>query len=621
MLPDSKDTSANALVLHEFGESRISDGDFQLNHQYYAKIKIFNQKGFDQATVVIPVHKQDSRKEQISGIVATTYNWENGGVQETKFDPRQVFTENKNKYYDLVKFTLPNVRQGSVIEIQYTFRSPFVFNFKPWEFQSDIPKLHSEYHARIPANYIYNITLKGFYKLTENKSELIKDCFNPEGSGIADCSLLKFVIKDLPAFKEEEYMIAKSNYLSGISFELSEIRYFTGTVDKITKEWKDVDQELRTDDKFGVQLRRGKDVFKDAIALILVSGSDSLDKARKIYHYVRGWYRCNGTYGKYSEFGIKKAYDSKTGNVGDINLSLIAALQYAGFNAEAAILSTRENGLPVELHPVLSEFNYVVAKLNVNGQTYLLDATDASLPFGVLPIRCLNGKARIIPAKKSSYWMEILPKEKRKQTTYVDLKLQENGRITGKINVTHSGYDAIDERETIASHSSLEKYVQALGAKWNSLQITQHSLSNVDDADKPLTGQFSVEIEGADYADKSKLYLNPFFTEKLDKNPFTLQERLFPVDFGAPIESQLIVRLEIPEQFVLIDPPAPVALGLPNKGGRFLFDVQQTGKHITLKSLLSLNRAVYSPDEYHYLKELFNKVIEAHQTNLVLSRK
>jgi hypothetical protein len=105
----------------------------------------------------------------------------------------------------------------------------------------------------------------------------------------------------------------------------------------------------------------------------------------------------------YSESGIKKAFDNKTGNVGDINLSLIAALKYANLDVEPMMLSTRDNGLVTEIYPVITEFDYVVAKLNIGDKVYLLDATDQYYPFGLVPVRCLNGKGRVM-GNKESYW-------------------------------------------------------------------------------------------------------------------------------------------------------------------------------------------------------------------------
>ena len=107
--------------------------------------------------------------------------------------------------------------------------------------------------------------------------------------------------------------------------------------------------------------------------------TDSLKKAQQIFDFIKNWYTWNDYFDKYSDLGIKKAFDSKTGNVGDINLSLVAALNHAGFVAEPVILSTRDNGLPIEVHPVMSNFNYVIGKVKINNTTYLLDATDPFL--------------------------------------------------------------------------------------------------------------------------------------------------------------------------------------------------------------------------------------------------
>ena len=181
-----------------------------------------------------------------------------------------------------MKFAIPNVRVGSVIEISYELESPFIFNFRNWEFQSDIPKIKSEYWATIPGNYLYNISLRGYLKLTKNENILIKDCFTPGGGGTADCSRYKWEIDNVPAFVEEDYMTEKSNFVSMINFELSEVDYIDGRKDRVTKEWKDADQELKSSDRFGVQLKRGKSIMDGHIDALLKNETDPLGKAQKI---------------------------------------------------------------------------------------------------------------------------------------------------------------------------------------------------------------------------------------------------------------------------------------------------------------------------------------------------
>jgi hypothetical protein len=616
-----KDTSATALVLDEFGEAYFDNSnDNNLLFEYHTKIKILKKAGVSCGTFEIPLRKSEGREEIIRELKASTFDDASGSMKELKLDLKKVYTENYNKYYNIKKFALPDVQVGSVIEVYYQLESPFFFyNFRPWEFQSDIPKVNSEFWCLIPAKYVYNISLKGYLTLAKNESELVKECFSPGGGYRADCSRLKFGMKDIPAFKEEEYMTAKSNFLSSINFELSEFHYYDGRRDKITKEWKDVDQELRLDSKFGVQIKRGKDIMDHHIDLLIGNESDPLIKARSIYDFIKGHYLWNDTYGKYSELGIKKAFDKKTGNVGDINLSLIAALKYAGLNVEPLLLSTRENGAVTPLYPVLTEFDYVIAKLNVNDKVFLLDATDDFYPFGLIPTRCLNGKGRVL-GEKESYWYDLKASEKEKTVSVLNLVLDSNGVMRGSLQYSYTGYSAIRKRKKISQAGSHAEYIRAISATLPGLSVKKFQIENQDDYKKPLVVKLDVEMEAGDYTSDNFLF-NPFLVEQVKRNPFRSAERLYPVDFGAPLEDVIIFSLEYPSDYEIDGLPSKVGLALPQSGGRYIFDIQNTGNKLTMNNSLLIAKAEFSSQEYHYLKELFNQVVATHQTELVFKKK
>jgi hypothetical protein len=614
------DTAAVAVMLDEFGESYIdNDNDHNLIFEYHAKIKILKQAGVSYGTFEIPLRKVEGRTEKILTIKASSFNIENGSMRERKLDSKNVYSENQNKYYNATKFAIPNVKVGSVIDVYYKLESPFIYNFRTWEFQCEIPKVQSEYWALIPANYVYHISLTGFLTLTKNESERVKECFAPGGGMRADCSRLKYSIKDIPAFNEEDFMTAKSNFLSAINFELSQINYFDGRKDLITKEWKDADQELRLSSDFGLQIKRGKDIVSNDIDQLVGSMTDELSKAEKIYEFIKERYHWNRTYGKYSEFGIKKAFDSKTGNVGDINLSLIAALKYAGINVEPLVLSTRDNGLPSELYPVLSDFNYVIAKVNIADQVYLLDATDDYHPFGLIPLRCLNGKGRVL-GEKESYWFELKPADRAKTITFINLML-DNNIFKGVIQYTYLGYEAVNQRRKLGSSASQEDYVNEMESQWNGIDIKSYAIENFEDPKKQLVIKLEVEAEIIDKLNDHDFLFNPFLIEQWKRNPFRSSERLYPVDFGAPLEEVMIFNLEYPSDYEIEGLPNKIGLALPQNGGRYTFEIKNFGNKLSMNNSLLIARPVFTSREYHYLKELFNNVIGAEQTQLVFKKK
>lgn len=614
-----RDTTAEAVVLDEFGEAYFDNsGENNLLLVHHFMIKILKPAGLDRADFAIPMYKDNGKSEWVREIQASSYTMENGSMKITKLEPRNIFTEKKSENLDYRKFAIPNVKVGSVIEVRYVHETPWIFNFRTWNFQSDIPKVKSEFWASMPGNYIYNVSLKGFLKLSKNESELVKDCFTPGGGYKADCSRMKLAIKNIPAFVDEEFMTAASNFISSVHFELSEVRYFDGRVDKVTKEWKDVEDELRKSNRFGLQLKRGKDLG-NAIEVLVTGETDPLVKAKKVHNYIRNWYQWNGEYSKYCDNGIKKAFDSKKGNIGDINLSLIAALRYADLDASPVILSTRANGLPHDLYPVLSDFNYVVAKLNIGEQSYLLDATETYSPFGVLPHRCLNGRGRVLEDKKS-YWYDLVPKEKDRTMVIMNLKLDDDGYFRGTMQNLHMGYDAVDARRSFLAHSSEDDYVKELDSKLARVSIKSAKFENADDVEKPFVEKFDVEIEGFDEVNPNVLLLNPYIVKFHTENPFKSNERLYPVDFGTPIEEVLSLTIELPEGFVPDNLPGTVGLALPNQGGQFILKTELVGLKLVLNHSLAISRTVYSSAEYHYLKELFDRIIQLQNTDIVFKK-
>jgi hypothetical protein len=614
------DTSAYAIVLNEFGEAYIDNvGENNLVLEYHVKIKILSKRGLDQANFEIFLRKRERSKEFIRSVEGKTYSLVNNSITTTELEKNQIFTTNLNQYRDSYKFTMPAATVGSIIEVRYILESPFIFNFWPWKFQSDIPKLKSEFWARIPGNYVYSMSKRGYLQLQTNGSSLVKDCFTP-GPYKADCALYKYSMINIPAFEVEDYMTAKSNFISGIDYELSEIRHFDGRVVKYTKTWQDVDKELNTDEEFGSQVKKGRSLWENKIGETLKTEPDPLKKATGIYEQVRDWFVWDGVYGKYTELGLKKAVESRKGNIGDINLSLVAALQAAGLNAQPVILATREAGLPNPLYPVISDFNYVVAHVQINNEKYLLDASDHFLPFGLLPVRCLNGKGRLIGKKDSeSAWVELNPRDKQKQQITLTLTLIEN-KFKGNLLVVSHGYEAYDKRKEIAAEESVSKFKEKAKLNSHDFEIADYEIENMDNLSQPLIEKLNVELS-LDSNDPNTLYLNPFFVERWKQNPFKSNQRLYPVDFGAPLETIFMLTLEYPEHYVVDEMPKSVAMALPQSGGRFLLNITNPDNKVSMTSIINLSKVVYTSAEYHNLKELFSRIVDAQQSQIVLKRK
>ncbi len=622
----SKDISAHAVVLQEFGRSRIavaSDDNIKLIYEYHVKIKIFDNKGFDYGTVQIPVYNNsdaDSYEsvEDISGV--TYYKDDNGATQRIELEKKKIYPVKENKHWANYKFALPGLRNGCVIEYKYRIESPYFENFHSWQFQTDIPKVYSEYEVHIPGFWVYNASLKGFLKLTKNSGEIERTCFSTHGAS-CDCSKMVYAISDIPAFVGEDYMTSSKNFLSAINFELME---YTSPYDnikhKMTGEWKDIDYQLKIYNDFGGQLKK-KGAVKDQIAPLIAGKTDDMEKAKAIYAHHQKWFKWNEHYGIYSVDGISKALQSHEGNVADINLSLVTALNTAGLNASAVLLSTRENGLINMLYPVIGDFNYVVARVEIGGKEYLLDATDPLLPFGMLPLRCLNDKGRVMSLDKASYWTDLNLPQKEQSTYTMDLSLGDDGKLKGSLLVYSSGYKAYLKRKAIKKFNTPDEYIEDMGGKLPRLKILKSEITNLDSLEKPVSEKYEIEMNLYDKLSGNKLVFNPYLLDKITTNPFKLTERDFPVDWGMASDDRFILTMHLPAQYTIETPPQTTAVALPNSGGKFLTNYEPDNNTFTFSHVIQFSKSVYSPAEYPYLKELYNKIIQSEKTEMVFKKK
>lgn len=621
-----KDTSAHAVVLNEHGVCRITptnSDDIKLEYSYHVKIKFFDDKEFErEGTIEIPVYSGDGQTyEEVTSIKGITYYKDDKGqVQQVELDPKKVYREKQDKHWTIVKFAMPALRKGCIIEVKYELESPYAYDFHKWMFQGYIPKMNSEYEAHIPGFWTYNISLRGFLKLTKNNATLERGCFSIGGAN-ADCTYLQYGMKDVPAFVVEDYMTAPKNYMSGIYFELMEEQDLqTGGKIKVSKEWKDVDYNLKDDYSVGGQLKR-KELLKERITPVIVNVTDSLQKAKAVYSYIQKSFKWNEVETIYSVDGIKKALDAHTGSSADINLSLVTALNSAHIPAEAVLLSTRDNGAVNKLYPSKDDFDYVVARTTIGGKTYMLDATDPLLAFGMLPMRCLNDQGRVFSLDKPSYWIDMTTPQRETTTYAFNLTLQDNGKLKGTVTRYSTGYSAYLKRKDIKKFNSTDEYFEHLGEKLTKIKILNAKVSGLDSLDMPVTETFEVEMSVFDNMNHDRLAFNPFIFDRITTNPFKLAERDYPVDWGMPSDERYIVTIRLPQQFTIENPPQALAYSMPNRGGRFLTGFENDSNTFTFSYVTQFNKSIYSAEEYPYLKELYNKIILSEKNEMVFKKK
>ncbi|MDQ2795433.1 MAG: DUF3857 domain-containing protein, partial [Bacteroidota bacterium] len=513
--PFAADSAAAAVVLCDYGRSQLKGHGtgFQVVFERITRIKILKKAGFAEATVEIPLYHRAENSEKLTNLRGCTYNLVDGKPEKTRLEPTGVFLEKRTPNVNVQKFTLPNVREGSVVEFAYTLTSDYLFNFQDWTFQRAIPVRWSEYRVSIPVFYKYNIisqTSRPFdvQEARVGATTMTLDHTVGDGGGLsagmvtgmlnlmAPTEEHRWVLKQLPGLRPEPYMTTLADYAAHLDFELAGEQWPDQPYHDLTGTWEKINARLLNDEDFGGRLDHAGFLKEQAGALAAQFPAVPA-RAAAVRALVMAAVRYDGTNRYFAPEPLRKALDAHRGSAADVNLLLIAALRQAGLTAHPLLLSTRGHGAINPDFPLLEYFNYVAAVVVLpDGHDLLLDATDPLLPCGLLPGRCLNRVGRVVGATPAtSRWVDLTPTQRRVRYQQVSLALDAQGGLRGKVHAEHGGYAAAEERERLADLGE-QKYLAAVGQRHEAFTLAKPTLAHTDDVDHPLALDYEFRQPG-----------------------------------------------------------------------------------------------------------------------------
>ena len=243
---------------------------------------------------------------------------------------------------------------------------------------------------------------------------------------------------------------------------------------------------------------------------------DDHQRAKSVYYYMQDHFNLDkeNTF-IYSHVNVKKAYEEKNGSMAEINIALINALNAVGLDAKIMLLSTRDNGIPTKSHPILSDFNYVIAYLTIDDTVVLLDASDRFMTYGQTPFKTLNGQGRVLDFENGSYWRSTSPKITSSELKEITLKLDEEGALKGEIVIKSAGYDASKRRQWIDEMSE-DDYLDYLESGEGDIMVNAYNNEQLKQLDSTLTERFDIEFD-AEESIGNEIFLNPFILNTFNR--------------------------------------------------------------------------------------------------------
>ncbi|WP_167605364.1 DUF3857 domain-containing protein [Maribellus sediminis] len=602
------DSSAPAVILNDLGDLTFQvQNSLEYSFKRIVRIKILTKEGLDYANFFIPQYDGGSSRESLRSIKGFTYNITDGKVEKTKLDKESIHREQTSDSYETTKITFPNVQPGSVIELEYTIISNLFGKLRGWNFQSDIPVRESEYTVEIPEYFTYRIHSKGYEPM--DVSETSYGSLN----GLTT-NKYHWKASNMPAFKDEPFMLASDGYIAGLDFELSKVNIPGSVYKDFSSSWQSVKTEMT--DEYQTELNGGA-YLKDAEMAINVSCADNLSKTKAAFEYIQQNMKWNERYGIYPAETLRKAFNDKEGNCADINLMLVVLLNRLGIESYPVLVCSRGNGILNMFIPKITAFDYMVAVANVDGQEVLLDATDAVSKCGDLPFRCLNMQGLKI-APWNVAWVELMNFKSEKRVN-CNLNLSDLDNISGQVVYSHKDYSAYLFRKETEDKTD-DRIIEDFEADYDWILVDEFKKKDMPDNDRAVSVQYDCEFTDIFQESGDMLYVNPIVVERQKTNPFTLKERKYPVDFGFSSREDLVFIISLPEGYKVETLPEPIKVVLPEDGGSFTYLVQESPLGIQVLSKVEIKRSVFVDSEYAYIKELFDQIVKKQSEMIVLKK-
>lgn len=578
--------------------------DNTIEKEYYSKIKVYDKKNAEEwLNIEIPLFVED----RLDKYDVKVYNLTNGKVEKISIDKKDQLKENFTKGLKIYKLALPNIQDGAVIEYSYKIVTRNVVNLT-YFLEYSIPVVYQEYNLEYPDDrltYHFNNTgniITPKYHVSSNENRLG-----------ALYNIFRFGYENMKPVQKEKFVKDIDRYRGKVKPELKQYKgkYFIYTD---AKDWNEVAVQLDRNEEFGGFL---KDNVSNILPEQLKNGYNSVEKADKIFSFVKENYKWDRKDAILTTQSLKQLLKTKSGNSAEINLLLIMLLRHAGIEANPLLISTVDNGILNIGSPGLSNLNFVLASVKINGQTYFYDATSFSSRVNILPERDWNDFGILMEKSKGtsfSYSNTNISKKQQEIKASLDI---DNSIVKGTFKQNDNGMYAIESYDGFDVNK--DKYNQSFATKYNT-DIKKVESKLLQDGDFESQMEFSgnnlMDIVG------NKIVINPLLFLNNQNESFNQTDtRKYQIDFISAFEKEKKIELEIPENYKVSSLPKDKKIATDDKEISYEYKIETVGNKLVVTSKVNIGSQNYPKEYYPFFKQIWKAISDSENQVITLVKK
>jgi hypothetical protein len=619
----SGDSNATAVILCDYGESNLNS-DMNLVFTRHRRIKILTNAGFTWGMHSVNIHTAD-RIESIDKIEGVTYVLKpDGDMEEIEMDDDAIFREDVDGKVTRIRFTLPALAPGCIVEYKYRIKADNLYFIRDWEFQTSEPVLWSEYRVTMPPQIGYAAVTHGYEPYAISENVLTTKTFQGQAAAYLNaemvrCNLFRWAVANAPALRDEPYITTTDDYINKVTLQFSGYAFAGGGgIKRILKDWETVVNELMDSPSFGKKIKVTGDVQRSTESIVAGAGSQ-YQKAKAIYDFVRRTIVWSGLHRIFAEKNVDDVLETKSGNSAEVSFLLLSMLESAGIHGSPVLLSTRDNGKVQNLYPIVDQFNYVLCMAMVDGKQVFLDATDPFRPMDLLPRKVLNVDGLVIKEGPVA-WTRLASTKQYIHKSVATITLNGDGTTVGTLESADDEYSALDKRRGLKDKKALDIVKDAFAAEETGIVIDSVRVDGRDSVDAQL--RLWAHFSSDQYANVAGdvIYINPLVIDRKKNNPFKLRERKFPVDMAYGTKTTTVVNLTLPKGYTVKGQIPDRVVTLKSDAVVYARRCRVENNTVQLVSDLTMKQNYFAPNEYQRLMSFFAEMLNLQNDQIVLQK-
>lgn len=615
------DSTADAVYIYRIGETtfRYISDHAVLSTKIRARIKILTEKGRDYADQSILIYSSEKRanadNDQVKSISATAYNLENGQVTKTTMQNKYVHQEIVDDRMCRIKFAIPDVKVGTIIEYQYTIESPRYTYLPSWYLQTSEPVTYSYYDVTFPEWFLYNVEGRGECKFNLTKeSATVHMSFRNEAYNV---NATRYVIegRNLPSLKNEKYVWCTDDYATRVDFELQGIQIPGQVYKNYTTSWDDVREFLAEKGDYNSYLKINNPLSEEMKGIQL-EGLGTADKANRLFTLLQSKMKWNKKYRLTCDSPLK-AYKNGQGSNAEINFIYMSMLREAGIKCTPLLLQLRDHGrLPIT-HPSIDKLDtYVVAISDDNGDLYIADGSAEYGDINVVPQTLLTEGIPYDPKFTPTQIINLADFTGSGVTQAIQGIITPDGKFIGSRKVTFMGENALIFKNAYSNAEDSVTFIREMENR-KEINIKSNKMRGMGTTGRSVIMMNSFEKAFTQVGDR--IYVNPLIISDITFNPFTNAKRTLPIQFPFIETTQYDVNFFIPDGYNIESLPESETFNLGNDC-MVQINISVNGKAVKTQYVFQTSSTFIDQSHYKELQEFWQHLMDVNSKKVILRK-